>query len=122
MADDTDIYLGSGAAASGSSGTLNPNIMFVIDTSGSMTNKDGQTKTRLERVKESLKNIINNNNNVNMGLMRFHKNGGPVLYPVSDIDGIAATNDNTVVVSVSDDSDDAEEGKAPPKMEAKKRL
>ncbi|MFC1665479.1 VWA domain-containing protein, partial [Pseudomonadota bacterium] len=110
MADDSDIYLGSSGAASGSSGSINPNIMMVIDTSGSMTNKDGQTKTRLERVKEALVNIINNTNNVNMGLMRFHKNGGPVLYPVSDIDGIAASNDNKVVVSINDDNDDAEEG------------
>ncbi len=110
IADDTEIYIGD---ASTSSGTILPNILFILDTSSSMTNMDGGTETRLDRMKEALRQIISTSNNVNMGLMRFHKNGGPVLYPVKDINMAAGDVDGedagNLSFTVSASEDDAEE-------------
>jgi type IV pilus assembly protein PilY1 len=36
-ADDLEIYLGT----AGSEVTYNPNVLFIMDTSGSMSSKDG---------------------------------------------------------------------------------
>ncbi len=83
-ADDTDIYLGSTTKI----GSIQPNVLFVLDTSGSMSNTDDTDPevTRLDRMKEALHAILDLATNINVGLMRFHRRGGPVLYPVSDLD------------------------------------
>ena len=47
-----------------------PNVLFIMDTSGSMTWNDGQSQSRLERMKEALSTIINGATNINLGLMR----------------------------------------------------
>ncbi len=81
-ADDTDIYVGDAMATEG---VIFPNVLFVLDTSGSMTNEDDTGVTRLDRMKSAMSQIISSSNNVNMGMMRFHREGGPVLFPVSNI-------------------------------------
>ncbi len=88
-ADDTDIYLGSKTSI----GAIQPNVLFVLDTSGSMSNTDDTDPevTRLDRMKEALHTILDIATNINVGLMRFHRRGGPVLYPVSDIDADVCT-------------------------------
>jgi len=86
-ADDTDIYLGSSTAV----GSVQPNVLFVLDTSSSMNGKDGTPYTRLDRMKTALHTILDIATNINVGLMRFHSRGGPVLYPVSDIDADVCT-------------------------------
>ena len=88
-ADDTDIYLGSTTKI----GSIQPNVLFVLDTSGSMSNTDSTSPpvTRLDRMKEALHAILDLATNINVGLMRFHRRGGPVLYPVSDIDADVCT-------------------------------
>ncbi|MCH9698516.1 MAG: VWA domain-containing protein, partial [Gammaproteobacteria bacterium] len=83
LAEDTEIYFGAGAS---NDSLVRPNVLLVLDTSSSMTNTDGTGITRLDRMKTALHAIIEGANNVNMGLMRFHREGGPVLYPVANLD------------------------------------
>ena len=42
--------------------------------------------TRLEIMKDVVKSVADSNNNLNIGLMRFDTDGGPVIFPFSDID------------------------------------
>lgn len=84
-ADDTEVFFS--AAASAGDTSIRPNVLFVLDTSSSM-NRDvpGTGKNRLENMKDALVQILSESNNVNVGLMRFHDKGGPVLFPVTYID------------------------------------
>ena len=112
-ADDTEIYLSS-AATSG--GTIHPNVLLVLDTSSSMTSTDGTGITRLDRMKQALHVLLDTANNINVGLMRFHRYGGPVLYPVAYIDEDATivegsgSSGSDIQVRVAQGPDDAEEG------------
>lgn len=84
MADDTEVFFGQVDP------TLDifPNVLFVLDTSGSMNWTDGGSETRLERMKDALDTILDNTTNVNVGIMRFNgsRGGGSVLFPVTPID------------------------------------
>ena len=111
--DDTDIYLGEHSAGGS---TIRPNVLFIMDTSGSMSaNVDGTGKDRLDNMKEALNLILDNVNNVNVGLMRFTDPGGPILFPVSYIneDVQVATSSNPpgmdINVRIAESADDAEE-------------
>jgi len=105
LADDTEIFFSNSASSA-----IKPNVLFVMDTSGSMTNKDGGTTTRLDRMKTALKSIISSSTNVNIGLMRFVRTGGSVLYPVADIDSITSSSSiGSVTARITESSDDAEE-------------
>ncbi|MEH6650223.1 MAG: PilC/PilY family type IV pilus protein [Motiliproteus sp.] len=106
-ADDTEIYFGG----SSSSSNVPPNVLFILDTSSSMNETDGGSSSRLERMKTSLKNILNTSQGINVGLMRFSNPGGPVLYPVSDIEGSTSANllDGNVSSTISSGNDDAEQ-------------
>ncbi|MFT6738011.1 MAG: type IV pilus assembly protein PilY1, partial [Kangiellaceae bacterium] len=48
LGDDLDIYLG----ASSSVVTYKPNVLFIMDTSGSMSGRDGTTTTRMQKVQD----------------------------------------------------------------------
>ncbi|MFT6915680.1 MAG: type IV pilus assembly protein PilY1 [Motiliproteus sp.] len=109
-ADDTEIYFGGS-----NSSTIKPNVMFILDTSGSMGSKDGGNISRMDRMKQALTNVLNNAEDINVGLMRFTNPGGPVLYPARDIDQ-ALTGDTTnslitgnVDVRIGSGNNDAEE-------------
>ena len=114
LGDDTEIFFG-GNWAQGS--TVQPNILFILDTSSSMNNLDGTSATRLDRMKEALRQILAEAAGINVGLMRFSNPGGPVLFPVAGIDqevteivGEDAPQDaNTSQVSIRESRDDAEE-------------
>jgi len=82
LADDLDIYLGSSA----NSVTYNPNVLFIMDTSGSMTSTDNTGQSRMLRVQNALKDALGSATNINAGLMRFSDYGGPILYPIQGID------------------------------------
>jgi type IV pilus assembly protein PilY1 len=101
-ADDLEIYLGT----AGSEVTYNPNVLFIMDTSGSMTGKDGTTESRMLRVQNALKQTLNSVTNVNAGLMRFSDFGGPILYPVRPIDDAVSPE---IITSISQSTDDAYE-------------
>lgn len=101
-ADDLEIYLGT----AGSEVTYNPNVLFIMDTSGSMTGKDGGTESRMLRVQNALKATLNSVTNINAGLMRFSDFGGPVLYPVRPIDDAVSPE---IITSIAQATDDAYE-------------
>lgn len=107
-ADDTEIFFGGSAS---SAGVISPNVLFILDTSSSMTSTDGLGVTRLDRMKEALRNILNDANNINVGLMRFSNPGGPVLYPISAIDGVLTSEEEAgdIAVRVNQGTDDAEQ-------------
>ena len=100
MADDLEIYLG----VAGSQVTYDPNILFIMDTSGSMTDKDGGSESRMLRVQNALKQTLSSVTNVNAGLMRFSDYGGPVLYPIRPIDDAVKPE---IITSISSGNDDA---------------
>ena len=102
LADDLEIYLGT----AGAQVTYDPNILFIMDTSGSMTSKDGGTESRMLRVQNALKQTLGSVTNVNAGLMRFSDFGGPVLYPVRPIDDAVKPE---IITSISNGNDDAYE-------------
>lgn len=109
-ADDTEIYFSPKIANASST-----NILFVLDTSGSMADRDvvngvRKTTTRMDDLKVAFKAVLDSINNVNVGIMRFNNGGGPVLYPVAPID--QELTDSlpaaiSVTSSVSDAADDA---------------
>ncbi|MCP5152289.1 MAG: VWA domain-containing protein [Chromatiales bacterium] len=109
-ADDTEVYLGGTAELAA---PLRPNVLFVLDTSSSMSNLDGGEVDRLDRMKEALRQILDNAHNINIGLMRFSDPGGPILYPVSyidaDVNDIETSTGADVISRVSDGRDDAEQ-------------
>ncbi|QTH64738.1 hypothetical protein J1N51_04545 [Psychrosphaera ytuae] len=80
--DDIEIYYG----ISDQTQVVNPNVIFILDTSGSMGWTDGETTSRMYRTKEALKIALNNISDVNISLMRFSDTGGRVLLPALDID------------------------------------
>ncbi|NCP64500.1 MAG: pilus assembly protein PilY [Paraglaciecola sp.] len=101
-ADDLEIYLGT----NGEQTTYNPNVLFIMDTSGSMADKDDTTESRMLRVQNALKQTLSQVTNINAGLMRFSDFGGPVLYPVRPIDSAVVPE---IITSISEGSDDAYE-------------
>lgn len=112
FADDTEVFFGQVDPDT----NVFPNVMFVLDTSGSMNSTDwGYSGTRLERMKSALNTILDSSANVNVGLMRFngYYGGGAVIYPVTGIDKqICPNNDcGTVVVTsqVKELNDDMEQ-------------
>jgi len=109
-ADDTEIFFGGTTNVS-----VRPNVLFVLDTSSSMNSTDGGSTTRLDRMKEALRSILNSAQDINVGLMRFSNPGGSIIYPIKYIDEeieeevVAATYSGTHTAQVSIDNDDAVE-------------
>ena len=103
QADDTEVYLGVA-----DTGKSKPNVLFVLDTSGSMGwdvdghkpgDSDFSGPTRLGIVRDALIEVLNNANDINAGLMNFPTRytftqddgdkethlGSRVLYPLRDL-------------------------------------
>ncbi len=77
-----------------------PNILFVLDGSGSMGYTDsGEKGTRMERMKDALQLVMDNIEDVNVGLMRFSHSGsgGRIVYPVAAVD--KARNDLAAIAN-----------------------
>ena len=100
--DDLDIYLGNANNAV----TYNPNVLFIMDSSGSMGSYDNTSQTRMLRVQNALKEALGSATNINAGLMRFSDYGGPILYPVRNIDEAVRPE---IIISTNDDDHDAHE-------------
>ncbi|GGO63367.1 PilC/PilY family type IV pilus protein [Bowmanella pacifica] len=98
--DDLEIYLGTG----NSQVNYHPNVLFIMDTSGSMTNKDGGDTSRMARVQQGLKTVLQSVTNINAGLMRFSDYGGPVLYPVRGVDEPVEPEFITSIAQPGDDA------------------
>ncbi|GAB6041023.1 PilC/PilY family type IV pilus protein [Endothiovibrio diazotrophicus] len=121
QAEDSEIFFGG--ATSGEE-VIRPNVLFIMDTSGSMgTTVSGTGKSRMENMKEALHTILDSTSSINVGLMRFHSrdgsntDGGPILFPVANIDGDACdyeecTENGTggeVLSQINASADDAEQ-------------
>ncbi|BFT29720.1 hypothetical protein D210916BOD24_08960 [Alteromonas sp. D210916BOD_24] len=102
LGDDLDIYLGNANSAV----TYNPNVLFIMDSSGSMGSYDNTSQTRMLRVQNALKDALQSATNINAGLMRFSDYGGPILYPVRNIDEAVRPE---IIMSVSSGDHDAHE-------------
>jgi len=101
-ADDTEVFFGQ----LDSSQKVFPNVMFVLDTSGSMDwldKAEGQYTPRITRLKDAMAKILDSANNVNVGLMRFNglNGGASVLYPVSYIDKEICPTDNCGTIEIT---------------------
>ncbi len=101
FADDTEVFFPPVDGAQ--TETVRPNILFIMDTSGSMGSTDGTNSTRLDKVKDALTKILDEMSpNTNVGLMRLSDDeGGPVLFPVSHIE--ASADDIEKSCSIEDD-------------------
>ena len=119
-ADDTEIYFSSGSATES---VLRPNVLFILDTSGSMLTVTDSGQTRIDELKDAMETVLDSLNDVNVGLMRFNdaqsQEGGPVIFPINYIDGdvsevVGDSGQNTVTEIVNtafleSDLDDGEE-------------
>ena len=102
-AEDTEIYFSGGDTNITNENVIRPNVLFILDTSGSMTNTlsgDSENRSRIEVLRDSMSEIIQEIDNVNLGLMRFTVNqGGPVLFPITYLE---TTVDNVLSESIDD--------------------
>lgn len=101
QADDTEIFFGSSTGSK-------PNVLFILDTSGSMRSTDGGSTSRMDRMKAAFSSLLDNINNANVGIMRFNDPGGPVLYPVTNIDAPINLLTN-LTGTINSSNDDAEQ-------------
>lgn len=84
-ADDTEIYFTGG----GLDAAVRPNVLFILDTSGSMTSTVSGTggQRRVDVMKDAVKQVLDDVADINVGLMRFTNNdGGPILFPVTYVE------------------------------------
>ena len=111
-ADDTEIFFGQSEDAF----ETNPNIIFVLDVSGSMGSRDGTGISRLNRMKNAMRLLLDQSSNYNVGIMGFNgRNGGAsVRYPVTNLDSDSSElcpdgicPNETVFVRPQDPNDDA---------------
>ncbi|MEC8009912.1 MAG: PilC/PilY family type IV pilus protein [Pseudomonadota bacterium] len=92
-ADDTEVFVGGGTGTSG----VKPNILFILDNSGSMSGSSydeyGRPSrlSRMENMKVAFEEVMQNAEGLNVGLMSFNGNGGYMLYPVANIDDALTT-------------------------------
>src|SRR5690554_1535673 len=97
-ADDTEIFFGGALAEEG----VRPNVLFLLDDSSSMNCLPSSTSaactsranSRLEIMKDSFREIVNNSSGINIGVLIFNSN--PRL--VAEVDYIdKLIGDSTVV-------------------------
>lgn len=102
LADDTEVLVGPGGQA-----WAKPNVLFIMDTSGSMANNiAGTTPTttnpsRLSIVQDVFTNLMNNASyhGMNVGLMRFDSggSGGYFVTPMQELNN--STKDSFIAAS-----------------------
>lgn len=122
FADDTEIYIRPSTPTVNSS--TRPNLLLVIDNSGSLLAEDiviGKDASgndikasRLSVLTDALLRILDEAQNINVGLARFtfhHGAGGntPILYPVTYIDEPVPVTKVAYDYKISESTDDAEE-------------
>ncbi len=118
QADDTEIYFSTGSSSN--TNPLRPNVLFILDTSGSMGSAipgDPLGRTRIQALKDVMKDVINDVQDVNLGLMRFTGyDGGPILFPIHYVDDKAsavvsepADTDPSFTNTIPNNNSDAEE-------------
>lgn len=106
-ADDSEVFFGSEQFMAKSK----PNILFLLDISGSMsagiTLEDGSSTTRIEALKDAVREVLYSRSltGVNIGVMSFGPSvasdtspgkGAQLIYPVVDIDQVVDEGSETV--------------------------
>ena len=76
-ADDTEVFFGRN--------TTQPNVLLLLDISGSMGKTDGTPTTRLDRMKLALTELLSTSNDINIGLMAYSGTGNQLLHAVEPI-------------------------------------
>lgn len=78
LADDLEIYTGAG------SNDTSVNILFMLDTSGSMSSTvSGTNESRMQQAKNALKEVVGSlPDDMKVGLGRFNDPAGSILTPV----------------------------------------
>lgn len=111
-ADDTEIFFGQSDDVL----KTNPNVLFILDTSGSMEKFDGTPTARIDRLKIAMRVLLQESSSFNVGLMGFSGSdrGGSIRHPIGDLESDsnnACPNgicpDERVVVKPHSSSDDA---------------
>ena len=125
FADDTEVFFGQVDPDA----DPRPNVLFVLDTSGSMNieedddpDDDVPPETRLQSMKQAMYNILDTSQNINVGIMRFNGRqftsqslggGGAVIFPVTDPATVVCTgsdcDDITQTSRIVNNNDDSEE-------------
>lgn len=115
-ADDTEIYFNANIRSNVEN---QPNLLFILDTSGSMGwDITGTNDVRMQVLKDAMNNILTDLDNVNVGIMRYnYYYGGPVLFPITDLRTPASAvagepDDNTTrsfTYTITDNDNDAYE-------------
>ena len=86
IADDTEIFF------TDADKIVKPNILFILDKSGSMSNSGGDGNTRLEVVQNVMSDLLDDMEDVNVGAMYFGGNeGGYFLSAIKPISDVRAT-------------------------------
>tara|TARA_Y100000588_G_scaffold321228_1_gene352458 strand:- start:171747 stop:176501 length:4755 start_codon:yes stop_codon:yes gene_type:complete len=100
LSDDIEIYTGSSDTES------SVNIMFMLDTSGSMDyDVPGTRDSRMDQAKDALKAVINDlPGDMKVGLGRFNTPGGSILYPSKRLDDKVGQEIGLVPRSNEDDA------------------
>ena len=62
-ADDTEIFFSQNGDAS--------NVLFILDTSGSMSSRDGGSTSRLQRMQDALNQLLDKISGINVGVMSY---------------------------------------------------
>jgi len=112
VADDTEIFF----SRSENINTVNPNVLFMFDTSGSMTSSAGDDGNRLDAVRQSVIDLVSTAENVDIGIGAFAGSdvGGAILFPAKnlneDICPEANCNSVQVISQILDVNDDGTEG------------
>lgn len=108
LAEDTEIYFSAGNAGA------DINVLFMLDTSGSMafcgkstSTNCGYSQTRMAQLKEAFTGLIDSlGGNIRVGVGRFnYKDGGRILFPVSPLDDPIPTEIEVPIVKGNDDAD-----------------
>jgi len=88
FADDIDVYYPEV--------NVSPNVMFVVDASGSMGWTDGTNLTRMQRIRAALEIVLTEMQGVKVGLTQFRSgNQATVLLPISPLESDDLNGGNT---------------------------
>jgi len=110
-AEDTEIYFASPTTEDDSVA----NVMFMFDTSGSMSNWDNAGRKRISRLKEAMVTVLTEATNVNIGIGSFNgrRTGGSIRIPATNVDQDLCPNaeceEIRVRTAIGANADDAEE-------------
>lgn len=109
LAEDTEIYF---PGNSSSSTATKPNILFMLDLSGSMGRTDtGETGTRLVRMQDAMRSILKTDDlNINAGIGTFNTDTAAIRFPVKDLSGVdVSITESTVIRAIDTQNDDAQQ-------------